>query len=219
MTDEQLPHDVENELYDFQGDYERRRTRQEGVEFYAGTKAKAAMDCKHTLRDLKEWFPDKKITFKLGYHADSDKLVLEHTEHERGEPDIFVLWENKITCAIEVTGSDKISMPALVWIAKHKMEYAAAAKFPVAFALYYLGSRWFLPSNKVRQWAAKPQTRMISGYSEYYHVIDPAHLSKFEALEEWVQHQIMGYVLDKCGGRICQVDGMANSFVGDPSPF
>lgn len=214
----ETPDDIEiAELY---GDlWDRRRTRQEGIEFYAGVKAKAAMDCKHTLRDLKEWFPDKKITFKLGYHADSDKLVLEHTKHDKGEPDIFVLWENEIACAIEVTGSDKVCMPALVWIAKHKMEYATAAKFPVAFALYYLGSRWFLPSNKVRQWAAKPQTRTVGGYSEYYHVIDPAHLSKFEALEEWVQHQIMGFVLDKCGGRIYQADGMANAFAGDPSPF
>jgi hypothetical protein len=197
---------------------DRRRTREEGIDFYAGTMAKAAMDCKHTLRDLREWFPGKKITFKLGYYADSSKPE-NPVEHEIGEPDIFVLWENKIACAIEVTGSDKISMPALVWIAKHKMEYAKAAKFPVAFALYYLGSRWFLPANKVRQWAAKPQTRTISGYSEYYHVIDPAHLSKFEALEEWVQHQIMGYVLDKCGGRICQVDGMSNAFAEDPSPY
>ena len=198
---------------------ERRRTREEGIRFYAGVKAKAAMDCKHTLRDLKEWFPDKKITFKLGYHAVSDKLELEHSEHEKGEPDIFVLWRDEIACAIEVTGSDKVSMPALVWIAKHKMEYATAAKFPVAFALYYLGSRWFVPSYKVRQWAAEPQTKTIGGYSEYYHVIEHTHLSKFEALEEWVQHQIMGFVLEKEGGRICQVDGMPNSFAGDPSPF
>jgi hypothetical protein len=197
---------------------DRRRTREEGIDFYAGTMAKAAMDCKHTLRDLKEWFPNEHITFKLGYCADSSKPE-NPVEHEIGEPDIFVLWKNEIACAIEVTGSDKISMPALVWIAKHKMEYAAAAKFPCAFALYYLGSRWFIPAYKIRQWAAKPQTKTIGGYSEYYHVIDPAHLSKFEALEEWVQHQIMGFVLEKEGGRICQVDGMSNAFAGDPSPY
>ena len=198
---------------------DRRRTREEGVRFYAQIKAKAAMDCKETLRDLKEWFPDKKIAFKLGYYGDSDKLELKHTEHEKGEPDIFVLWKDEIVCAVEVTGSDKVIMPASVWIAKHKMEYAEAAKFPVAFALYYLGSRWFLPAAKVGQWARKPQTMTIGGSTEYYHVIDPAHLSKFEALKEWVRNQLLGQILLRGEGLISQVDGLSNAFAGDPSPF
>ena len=196
---------------------DRRRTREEGIEFYASVKAKAAKDCKETLRDLKEWFPN--VTFKLGYHGISDKLVLEHTEHERGEPDIFVLWKDEIICAVEVTGSDKVAMPALVWIAKHKMEYVEAAKFPVAFALYYLGSRWFLPAAAVRQWAQKPQTKTIGGYAEYYHAIDPAHLRKFEGLREWIRTQLLGHILSADENLISQVDGMSNAFAGDPSPF
>jgi len=218
MTDEQLPHDVENELYDFNSDMERRRTRQEGIDFYAGTMAKAAMDCKHTLRDLKEWFPNKKTTFKLGYYGSSDKPEV-FKEHDKGEPDIFVFWGDTVICAVEVTGSDRVIMPASVWIAKHKMDYAKQATFPIAFALYYLGSRWFLPAAKVRQWAQKPQTITIAGYSEFYHVIDPAHLSKYEALQEWVRHQILGHILLKAEGVISQVDGLTNAFAGNSSPF
>ena len=198
---------------------ERRRTREEGIEFYAGIKAKAAKDCKETLRDLKEWFPNDEVTFTLGYHADSDKIVLEHTEHEKGEPDIFVLWKKQIVCAVEVTGSDKVKMPALVWIAKHKMEYAKTAKFPCSFALYYLGSRWFVPAGRVRQESGEAETKKIGGYSEYYHVLEPKHLDPYGELQEWVKVQIVGFILSKGEGIISQVDGLANSFAGDPSPF
>ena len=177
------------------------------------------MDCKETLRDLKEWFPHDEISFKLGYHADSDKMVLEHTEHDKGEPDIFVCWQGCVVCAVEVTGSDKVSMPVDVWISKTKMEYAEAAKFPVAYALYYRGSRHFVAAGTVKHNAAKPQERIIGGYTEYYHVLDPRHINKFADLEEWVRHQIIGHILYKGGGRICQVDGMPNFFAGDPSPF
>jgi hypothetical protein len=137
----------------------------------------------------------------------------EHTEHDKGEPDIFVCWQGCVVCAVEVTGSDKVSMPVDVWISKTKMEYAAAAKFPVAYALYYLGSRHFVAAGTVRQNAAKPQERIIGGYSEYYHVLDPRHVSKFADLEEWVRHQIIGHVLYKGGGRII------NALSEDPSPF
>lgn len=198
---------------------DRRRTREEGIKFYAPIKAKAAKDCKETLRDLETWFPNYEVGFKLGYHADSDKLVLEHTEHEKGEPDIFVLWKKHIVCAVEVTGSDKVKMPALVWIAKHKMEYATAAKFPVAFALYYLGSRHFVPAGTVGQESGEAETKTIGGFSEYYHVMQPQHLSKYEELEEWVKIQIVGFILTKGEGVMSQVDGMPNSFAGDPSPF
>lgn len=195
-----------------------RRTRQEGKEFYAGTWAKASMDCKQTLLDLQAWFPTHEITVRPGYHALSVNME-EHTEHEPGEPDIFIYWKGCVVCAVEVTGSDKVSMPVDVWISKTKMEYAEAAKFPVAYALYYRGSRHFVPANKVRQHAAKPETKTIGGYAEYYHVLDPRHVSKFRNLEEWIRHQIIGHVLYKGGGRICQVAGMSNSFAGDPSPF
>ena len=198
---------------------DRRRTREEGIEFYAPIKAKAAKDCKETLRDLKEWFPNDEVTFKLGYHGISDKLVLEHTEHEKGEPDIFVYWKDSIVCAVEVTGSDKVRMPASVWIGKHKMDYAETARFPVVYALYYLGSRWFVPARKVRQEAGVAETKTIGGYSEYYHVMPPQSLRKYEEMQEWIRNQIIGHILNMGGGRICQVDGMANSFAGDPSPF
>ena len=196
----------------------KRRTKQEGIDFYASTKLKASMDCKQTLLDLQAWFPNHEISFRLGHLALSDKLE-EGYEHERGEPDIFVRWQGCVVCAVEVTGSDKVSMPVDVWISKTKMEYAEAARFPVAYALYYRGSRHFVPADKVRQHAAKPETKTIGGYAEYYHVLDPCHVSKFRDLEEWVRHQIIGHILYKGGGRICQVDGMPNSFAGDPSPF
>ena len=195
-----------------------RRTRQEGKEFYADTWAKASMDCKQTLLDLQAWFPNHEITVRPGYHALSVNME-EYTEHDSGEPDIFVRWQGCIVCAVEVTGSDKVSMPVDVWIPKTKMEYAAAARFPVAYALYYRGSRHFVPADKVRQHAAKPETKTIGGYAEYYHVLDPCHVSKFQDLQEWIRHQIIGHVLYKGGGRIYQVDGMPNSFAGDPSPF
>ena len=197
---------------------DKRRTTQEGIDYYAGVMAKAAMDTKETLRDLKEWFPNDEITFKLGYHGIADKPQV-FKEHEKGEPDIFVYWKDEIVCGVEVTGSDKISMPAMVWIAKHKMEYAESAEFPIVFALYYIGSRWFLPAAKVRQWAANPQTKTIGGYSEYYHVLDPAHLGKFADLREWVRDQILGHILNRGGSVISQVDGFSKSFAADPSPF
>lgn len=219
MTDEQLPHDVENELYDFNRDMERRRTRQEGIRFYAPVKAKAAKDCKETLRDLKAWFPNNEISFKLGYYGESDKLELKHREHEKGEPDIFVYWKDAVCCAVEVTGSDKVRMPALVWIGKHKMDYAQAAKFPVGYALYYLGSRWFVPAGRVKQESGEAETKKIGGYSEYYHVLEPKHLDHYDELREWVKVQIIGFIFSKGEGIISQVDGLSNSFAGDPSPF
>lgn len=191
-----------------------RRTRQEGKEFYADTWAKASMDCKQTLLDLQAWFPNHEIGFRLGHLALSDKLE-EGYEHERGEPDIFIRWRGCVVCAVEVTGSDKVSMPVDVWISKPKMEYAEAAKFPVAYALYYRGSRHFVPANKVRQHAAEAQSKVIAGYVEFYHVLDPCHVSKFRDLEEWVRHQIIGHILKEGGKKITK----AHSLVGDPSPF
>ena len=196
---------------------DRRRTREEGIEFYAPVKAKAAKDCNETLRDLKEWFLIDEITFKLGYHGISDKLVLEHTEHEKGEPDIFVYWKDSIVCAVEVTGSDKVKMPASVWIGKHKMDYAETARFPVVYALYYLGSRWFVPAGKVRQEAGVAETKIIGGYSEYYHVMHPQHLRKYEELQGWVRLPIIGFILSRERGL--NLGTLANSFAGDPSPF
>lgn len=196
-----------------------RRTRQEGKEFYANTWAKASMDCKQTLLDLQAWFASNEIRVRpAGYHALSEELE-EHTEHDRGEPDIFIYWQGCIVCAVEVTGSDKVSMPVDVWISKAKMKYAKTARFPIAFALYYRGSRHFVPADRVRQHATKPETKTIAGYAEYYHVLDPRHISKFRDLQEWVRHQIIGHVLFKGGGRICQVDGMSTAFAEDSSPF
>jgi len=195
-----------------------RRTRQEGKEFYADTWAKASMDCKQTLLDLQAWFASNEISIRPGYHALSVNLE-EHTEHDPGEPDIFVYWQDCVVCAIEVTGSDKVAMPADVWISKTKMEYADTARFPVAFALYYRGSRWFIPAAKAKQYATEPQTKMIANFAEYYHVIEPQHLTKFRDLQGWLRNQIVGFILCKGGGLISQVDVMAFCFAGDPSPF
>lgn len=192
----------------------KRRTRQEGKEFYATIWAKASMDCKQTLLDLQAWFPNHEITVSPGYHALSVGME-EHTEHDPGEPDIFIRWQGCVVCAVEVTGSDKVSMPVDVWISKTKMEYAAAARFPVAYALYYRGSRHFVPADKVRQHAAKPETKTIGGYAEYYHVLDPTHVSNFRDLQEWIRHQIIGHILKEGGKKITK----AHSLAGDPSPF
>ena len=103
---------------------------------YSGLWEKAANDCKQLAKILEHIFPD--LTIKPGYGAFSSEKLDDYDfkKHERGAADLFLYdATDKIICAIEVTGSDRINMYSgrNIWIRPDKVTYMRKmkAEFPV----------------------------------------------------------------------------------------
>ena len=120
---------------------------------YCDQWAKAACNVLFTLEQIA---PLIQFPFKIesGYGAiSSDRL---EGEHERSQPDILIygpdrsqgLDREKIVAAIEVTGSNKVIFPCVSWIAEHKLQYARAVDFPIAYVLFF--------ANQIRFVTAEP---------------------------------------------------------------
>jgi len=150
---------------------------------YADQWAKAARNCQQVHQDLRRWFPD--LCFPLGHGAISDKW--ENGDHDSGEVDIFVTFAGHTIAGIEVTGSSKVNYPCEVWIGEHKIKYADAQDFEVAYVLFYNNAVRVCTAQMIRKVAPDPQPRRIFGNLEHYHILDPRFTARFSDLKTWLE--------------------------------
>ena len=161
-----------------------RRTPEEYKAYYSRQWARAAEDTLKTISMIKGWFPS--IDFNTGHGAItsgwSDK------EHNPGSPDIFLMYNDSVVCAIEVTGSacESVTIDSTIYIGAHKMKHALEQCYPTAFALYYPTFRRFVTANEVQMFAPEPREINIGEAVEYYHVLQPNQVHGLRSLCYWI---------------------------------
>lgn len=146
---------------------------------------KAAENCKQVIGDLTAGFAQAGLKLRSGHGALS--CDEESSDHNHGEPDIFLLFNDNIIGGIEVTGSDRVNWPCEVWIGAHKMKYARKVYFPIAFVLFYPNERRFVTAKMVTSYAPEPEERTVYGGIEHYHVLNPHHTQGYSQLRFFVE--------------------------------
>jgi len=152
---------------------------------YADQWAKAAKNCEQVIGDLTALFAQDGLKLRAGHGALSCEE--DNTQHDAGEPDIFLVYKDNIIGGIEVTGSDRVSWPCEVWVGHHKMKYARKVFFPVAFVLFYRNETRFVSSVLVDQHAPEYERRTVYGGIEHYHVLKPHHTRPYSDLVFFVE--------------------------------
>lgn len=150
---------------------------------YADTWAKAVKNVKYVsqlvFQSLK---PPLKV--KLGFAAVSDQL--DNSKHNKSEPDILISDNGQVVAGIEVTGSDRVNFPCIVWVASHKLQFMLEAPYPIAYVLFYRNNKTRFLGSEVLQGHARPYDVIISSNLEKYHWIDPKYTEDFSALKAWL---------------------------------
>lgn len=146
---------------------------------------KAAKNCECVILDLTAKFAKDGLILRAGHGALSADPQSE--EHDHGEPDIFLVYQDNIIGGVEVTGSSKVNWPCEAWVGKHKLEYALNAYFPVAFVLFYPNAIRFVTAKSVENYAPQAEQRTLYGGIEYYHVLLPHHTHGYQALTTFVE--------------------------------
>jgi len=149
---------------------------------YCDQWAKAAKNVLFVLEQIK---PLVSELFKIesGFGATSDKLEI--AKHEKSEPDIFIRYKAQTVAAIEVTGSEKLSFPCCVWIAKHKLDYADSAFFPVSYVLVYANDIRFVTASSAFHFGS-PMSVCIGDNREWYQTLTASHAEPFHNLKPWL---------------------------------
>ena len=102
-------------------------------EAFAHLWEKAASQCIMIKDEIEKRYPALLV---LPGHGALDADEHDSTGKEPGEPDLYVWFNQKLICAIEVTGSDKV-VPWDIWLGKHKVDFAKKAEYPIGFFFFY----------------------------------------------------------------------------------
>jgi hypothetical protein len=107
---------------------------------YAKIWKKHVDNVKALKKELESRFPDIDKRIKYGLGALTDEL-LKIPPDERGEPDFTIYKEShgkyEPFCSIEVSGSDRVRMPNVIWIRPDKLESAMKKKQTTWFYMVY----------------------------------------------------------------------------------
>lgn len=152
---------------------------------YGDQWAKAAKNCEQVIGDLTAAFASEGLKLRAGHGALSCEE--DNSQHDQGEPDIFLIYNANIIGGIEVTGSNRVTWPCEVWIGHHKMKYARKVFFPVGFVLFYNGERRFVTAQMVNNYSPDFQERTVYGTIEHYHVLMPHYTQPYSSLIFFVE--------------------------------
>jgi hypothetical protein len=148
---------------------------------------KASYQCNLLKREIEKQYPYLTIVAGLG--------ALDNEEHdssnkEHGAPDLYIYYGQKLICAIEVTGSDKVSNPWKVWIGKHKIDFARKQKYPIGFFFFFGGNnqlRLFTSFEEIKTILEPPEVKTIRGLNFEYHILDVTYFKGESSLWNWLQ--------------------------------
>jgi len=148
---------------------------------------KAAYQCRILKELIEEKYP---WIIVLPGHGALDSDEHDSTDKQPGAPDLF-LWHNqKLICAIEVTGSDKV-IPWSIWLGAHKIAFARRAEYPIGFFLFYgkdNSVRLFASMDELEGILDPPETRNIRGLNFEYHIIDRLHFKNEPGFWNWLEY-------------------------------
>lgn len=150
---------------------------------YADTWAKAAKNVKCISRLVAECLRPP-LTTTLGFAAVSDQP--DNSQHNKSEPDILISDNGQVIAGIEVTGSERVNFPCIVWVASHKLQFMLAASYPIGYVLFYRNNKIRFLRGEILQGHARPYDVQISGNPEKYHWIDPKHTEELPGLKAWL---------------------------------
>lgn len=150
---------------------------------------KASYQCNLIKREIEQRHPYLTV---IGGHGALDAEEHDSQGKESGAPDLFLYYGQRLVCAVEVTGSDKI-IPWSIWIGKHKVEFAEKAKYPVAFFFFYGKNneiRYFISYDEIRSVLEPPKVRTIRGLNFEYHILDVSYVKGEMEFWNWLQYCI-----------------------------
>lgn len=150
---------------------------------------KAAYQC-NILKDMIE----KRYPFLVVMpgHGALDAEEHDSKDEQPGAPDLYIYHNQKLICAIEVTGSDKC-IPWSIWLGKHKVEFARRQKYPIGFFLFYgkdHSVRLFGSMEELDGVLDPPKVKNIRGLNFEYHILDRNYFKDEKGFWNWLHFQI-----------------------------
>lgn len=150
------------------------------------------------LETLKQWFEDWPLRIELGGHG-SGSTDFDDSDHVKSTPDILIrgdLESTEIIAAIEVTGSNKVTWPCEIWIAKHKQDFAKSVPYPVAYALFYGQEQRFTTARIVEFQRLSIEEKYPRGVPEMYYILSPHITGSILNMHFWVETIASCYIQD-----------------------
>jgi len=146
---------------------------------------KAAYQCRILANEIKKQYPFLNI---LPGHGAFDSEEHDSKDKEPGAPDLFLYHNQRLICAIEVTGSDKV-IPWSIWLGAHKVAFARRAEYPIGFFLFYgkdNSVRLFGTMEELDSVLDPPETRNIRGLNFEYHIVDRMYFKGEKGFWDWL---------------------------------
>ena len=147
---------------------------------------KAAYQCKILKDEIEKRYPF--LTVTPGHGAlDADEH--DSKDEQPGAPDLYVWHNQRLICAIEVTGSDKV-IPYNIWLGAHKVAFARKAEYPIGFYLFYGKNnevQFFATMEELDSVIEEPEIKNIRGLNFEYHVLDRNHFKGEIGFWNWFQ--------------------------------
>ncbi len=143
--------------------------------------------------ELVERFPDLADSIRVGLGADSSELI-KIPPHQKDEPDLDVYYEYKLLCYIEVSGSEKVSVPPSdIWIRPGKITLGIEKEKlgePYWFYMVYPNNIWVLRATDAEPYLKNTLEVSPYGKREVYSEIPRTAAQPKGALFEWIEEQI-----------------------------
>ncbi|MCK5342435.1 MAG: hypothetical protein KAR20_03475 [Candidatus Heimdallarchaeota archaeon] len=150
---------------------------------------KAAYQCKILKDEIEKRYP---FLIVLPGHGALDAKEHDSKDELPGAPDLYVWHNQKLVCAIEVTGSDKV-IPWDIWLGKHKVEFARNAEYPIGFFLFFGKDnqlRLFASMEELDSVIEHPEVKNIRGLNFEYHVVDRIFFKGEVGFWNWFQNML-----------------------------
>lgn len=145
---------------------------------------------------LIERFPQLEKSLKFGLGAITDEW-LKIPPDEKGEPDFYIYHEYKLVCFVEVSGSDKVKMPDVIWVRPDKMGHAQEKKEETWFYMVYPNEIRVLTKEVVKSHESNIITAYIKWSKdgrgkvpEKYIAVPYEESSGEDKMFEWIGKQI-----------------------------
>ncbi len=151
-------------------------------------KVKALVD------ELVSRFPSIKDSIRVGLGADSDRLV-KVPPHQRDEPDLEIFHEYNLLCHIEVSGSDRVSVPPSdIWIRPGKIDLATEKEGqgqPCWFYMVYRNNAvWVIRPSDTQPYRDRIKHVAPYGKRETYVEIPYAAAHPKDYMFDWIEERI-----------------------------
>lgn len=150
---------------------------------------KAAYQCLLLKDEIERRLPYLTV---LPGHGALDADEHDSKDEQSGAPDLYIWHEQKLVCAVEVTGSDKV-IPYHIWLGAHKVKFARSADYPIGFFLFYGANnevRLFGSMEELDSVIKDPEVKNIRGLNFEYHVLDRNYFKDEIGFWNWLAFQV-----------------------------